>query len=360
MLAQGSHLRLRFLLLAAVLAGLSLGCTRYIGTASSTYYQTTLPFPGASVGLENILESVKQIRVTVAYETHLFSEDNAPLDTGVRDRAFFAQAEETRTADQTRIATAAVVSQSERKVVLLTARHVVQHPDTVVEYFERTQEGPLTHSSPRRIRSISILTRQTNLVIGLPDVHPFVVLAEDDRTDIALLGSEYPEDYDPNELKILSATIGESDRLAWGTFVYVLSYPLGYRMVTQGIVSFPSEEPRRSFAIDGPGGPGMSGGLVLAIRGIGQDPQELQWVGMVLAAATEAEQRLGPEEGAETEYEPWLPYEGPIYLKEVRRPHHGIVLSVPMHAIRRFIEEHRSDLQELGYGLPRLGLGFEH
>jgi hypothetical protein len=226
----------------------------------------------------------------------------------------------------------------------------------LVDFFPPKEPPPEGWGEKRRIQSVSILVERITWVVGLPELGSVEVLASDNEGDLVFLGVEYPEERVRRDLPVLDVPLGDPARLSWGSFVYVLGFPAGYRMVTRGIVSDPRDESdlTRSFTIDGVWNRGMSGGLVLAIRG---DGGGLEWVGLARAAAVGTERRLVPEEGAETQYEPWVPYDGRIYLEETQRILYGITLSISLTAIRRFADQYRDRLGEQGYALSRFRAG---
>ena len=218
------------------------------------------------------------------------------------------------------------------------------------------REGKLADApATRRIRSVGILDSRENFVVGLPGLEPFRVLVHDVERDLAFLGVQYPRDAELADLRVLRVGSGDSRRLAWGSHVYMLGYPAGYRMVTQGIISDPEADLAASFVVDGLGHEGMSGGPIFGVRGEGES---LEWVGVARATAVSTEERLVPEAGSEV-LDPWTPYRGPIYLRPVSRPHLGITLSTSIRQIRAFAEESRDRLREMGYAQPRpLSSGF--
>ena len=68
----------------------------------------------------------------------------------------------------------------------------------------------------------------------------FDVLAIDNLNDIAILGSEINEG-DLDRVKVFPYPSGKSKELEWGSFVYIMGYPLGLQMITRGIVSNPTK-----------------------------------------------------------------------------------------------------------------------
>jgi hypothetical protein len=328
------------------------GCARPIEVerGPQAYYQTAFPRYDSSTELERILESVGRISVTTIYENYVFPEDAAPLETEPITPTVLAQAVDTVTVDRSRAATAVLLTRRSRNLLLLTADHAVQFPDTIVQFFGRRTVPELGDPPVRRIRSIAILRQRSNWLVGFPELAPFEVLARDELNDLAFLGSRIPTDTPPETVRELPVEMGNAGRLSWGSFVYVVGYPAGYPMVTRGIVSDPRAEISRSFVVDGLWNEGMSGGLILGVRG---NDETLEWVGMARAAAAQTERRLAPPEGAHEDLDPLEPYLGPIFLEEVRRIQYGITLSVPVSVIREFGSRHRSELEARGFRVPR-------
>ncbi|MEX2466088.1 MAG: serine protease [Gemmatimonadota bacterium] len=335
--------------LLAVLAWTS-ACapSRVIEMGPSSGYRAAFPTMDMSGQLSSAFRAVKQLQVSVDYRVYSFAEDDAPSGLDLEREDVVARAAATTTVSETRRATAVIVSRSSRGILLLTAAHAVFRPDTIIEYF-----GPPTRVAVdprRRIRSISIKDVQTNWVLGLPGTRPFAVLAWDAAEDVALIGFRHAGADDLSRAWPLEVPAGDPDDLVPGSFVYVLGYPGGYRMVSRGVAT-PKDDGRDGFVIDGNWNQGVSGGAVLAMRGT---DEALEWVGMARAAAAVSEQRFVPAEVDAEQYDPAVPYEGPIFLEDMLRIQYGVTLSVSMTTIRAFIDGHRAELVRLGYDVPRL------
>jgi len=326
------------------------GCVRYVNEEAlpQAYYRTGSPRRDVSRDLERILEWVLQIRVVATYTTYVYSSEDPPTIGQLRRTGVIEGAESVRVLDRSRSATAVLVSRSDRRLLFLTAGHAVHVPDSVASFLDAEEGGLADAPDTRRVRSIGILRSRENFVVGLPGLEPFRVLAHDAERDLAFLGMQYPPDEDLTRVRVLSAEPGDSRRLSWGSHVYMVGYPAGYRMVTQGIVSDPETDLAASFVVDGLGHEGMSGSPIFAVTG---DNESLEWVGVARAAAVAMEEELVAERGAEV-HDPWIPYRGPIYLRPVARPHLGITLSTSIRQVQAFISEHRNRLREMGYALP--------
>jgi hypothetical protein len=120
-------------------------------------------------------------------------------------------------------------------------------------------------------------------------------------------------------------------------------------MVTRGIVSEPNRTADHAFLMDGLFNRGISGGLILGVRG---DTNELEWVGLAASAAGGAEYRLTPERRLVEEEGLILPYEGPVYLERLARIDYGITFAVPSTAVLRLLRQARVTVAQ-GEAPPR-------
>ncbi|HUE96143.1 MAG TPA: serine protease, partial [Longimicrobiaceae bacterium] len=362
--------RLPLLLAACAAAIPTAACAGHRGflavPGEHAFYQTAFPTWDTSATLRRTFESVRRIQISATYDTYTFARERAPTEGELGSPDLLRGAMDTTSLSQERAATAVVLSRSAGNVALLTANHALELPDTIVRFFG--QEGglvgaPTAPGGSRLVESVSIKRHQTNWVVG-ESLETFEILARDSVRDLALIGVREPVELprpgpiagarleeQPRRTPVLALPAGDSDRLSWGSFVYVLGYPKGYPMVTRGIVSAPERRPLGSFLVDGLWNRGMSGGLILAVRG---DGRGLEWVGIARGASSTSEARLVPDEGAEPRGNVRQPYDGQIFLEEYRSIDYGITLSVPIADIRRFLAERRTALGQQGYVLPRI------
>jgi len=310
------------------------------------HYQTASPVNDVSGQLEEAFRAVKRILVTGVYDHYRFSPETAPLEGDSLGDAVFALAVDTFRSSNSRGASAVQIASTTRGVTLVTNNHAVSFPDTVVQYADEVWTGHAKARGRRPIAEISVKRNQYNLVQERMTSQPFEILARDASSDLALLGAAYPTDAEVSPVPVLSVRAGDSDRLSWGSFVYVLGYPGGYPMVTRGIVSDPRGQTTSSFLIDGLWNEGISGGPILAVRG---DDGSLEWVGIARAAAGKTEPRLVPDPEALQDPERRLVYEGRIYLEDVQQILYGISFAVPLNTIRAFIDRNRDDLRHRGW-----------
>ena len=341
--------------LAFLFASLALGgCTRYVGVDSDlgpqAYYRTGFPVSDVSEALERVTASVVMIFVQRTYETYLFAEDNAPTALDLRRPGGDVRvlAIDTLSSNETIASSGVVLASMPRRVTILATDHATHFPDTIIDYFDADESGGGgLDPDQRAIERISIKAQQANTVSGARYVDPFDVLARNPGEDLALIGVTFTNDVDAGDRPASRLTSGDPGRLSLGSLVYVIGHPAGRQMVTHGIVG--DRGPNSSFLTDGLWNEGMSGAPIMAVRGEGD---ALEWVGIALAASARTEHRLVAADAAERTQDPRRPYGGPIYLQPVQQIRYGIIFSVPVTTIHRFLDEHRSLTNDRGYPLP--------
>jgi hypothetical protein len=312
------------------------GCsTRYVVTdrGPQAYYQTGFPILDTSAEIERIFRSVKRLQVTGYYNTFRFAQEDAITHSDLRLRETYDRAIEQFRFDHTKTGTATVIGRLGNTFTLITNEHVTRFPDTLVVYYA-DHPASAARSQRRRVESVSIRVRQHSLVIDLPEPSPFRVLARDSANDIATVVVDVADAAAADLIPVLRVPMGDPSRLVWGSFVYVIGYPRGFRMVTRGIVSDPNRTRDHAFLVDGLFNRGISGGLILAVRG---DTGSLEWVGMAHAASAQVEYLLMPERRELEDYGMLVPYEGGLYIERATRIDYGITFSVSMTLIQRFL-----------------------
>lgn len=330
----------RWLLICCAMP-LAAGCTRQYtvsDTGPQAYYQTGFPIRDTSMELERIARSVRRIGITGSYTTYRFAREDSVTDASVRDPATLARARERYAFDHSKAGTATIIATNPLGMTLLTNDHVTRTPDTLIVHFGDRPDGRQAAARRGHVESISIRHRQHNVVLGLPEALPFTIVARDSANDLALIRVSLADADERPGIHVLRATMGDAARLSWGSFVYVLGYPKGYRMVTRGIVSDPGYKDDDAFLLDGLFNRGISGGLILAVRG---DTGALEWVGVASTAAAQTEYKLVPENREVQEEGLLVPYEGRFYLEQSARIEYGITFPVSSTAIRRFLRTAR-------------------
>jgi len=286
------------------------------------------------------LPSIRMLSSIGFYRQADFSSpDIWPVDRPITDR-IWRVADTVTTFSQSVVGTGTVLQYSLNRIALLTSAHVVTFDDTLTTYYLRDGE-------PVGVRTFAVKIRQRNYVADIPGAGSLEILARNDRDDIAIVGETV--DTRGAMIPVFPLPTGRGDDLTWGSFVYVVGYPVGLRMVSSGIVSQPRRDDQNAFLTDVVFNRGMSGGAVLAARSGGAS---LEWVGIVTSASANTEYILAPNsEKLRDDLTSGEPYEGEILVKRDQRIRYGVTIAVSIDAIRKLARENRASLVRRGYHL---------
>ncbi len=305
------------------------------------YYQTAYPVHDTSDDLARIFLSVKQVTFTADYRTYEFAEGSGVTDADLRAGRYQERADSIYSENVTKAGTAAVVARAGDRLTLLTVEHVTRFPEVRIEYWEGGPSGGPA-GAPGRVASVSVKTWERGTLLPPAGPSPLEVVARDEQNDLALLAARLGELSDTTRYSVLDVPEGDARRLSWGSFLYVVGYPRSTPMVTRAIVSSPDKDGRGGFVTDGLWNEGISGGLVLGVRG---DCGDLEVVGLARAGAAEREIRLRPDTTALGEGSELRRYDGPLYVQSSLRIQYGISLPVSMSVVREFLVRHGVSLR---------------
>ncbi len=310
-------------------------------TIADGRYDSEFPTRPVSPALKQVLESVHFLNSVAYYRGYeiplekRFTRRGAPLETIKRVAAyemFF---------NRTASGTATVIYAQGRHLALLTCNHVINFPDTLYTYYV-DENGIATPY----LQNIAIKQRQENYIPDLLFANQLEILAADPHLDIAILGQELPRD-PIRPIRVFNFPLGKARELDWGTVLYLIGFPKGFKMVTTGIVSSPNRDRNFGFLVDAPFNKGFSGGIALALR---DGPPHFELVGIINAVSADRITYLAPESGAlQKEYRPGSPYEGTPIVKEETRINYGVTFGIAIEKVQELLESHRDFLEKRGY-----------
>ena len=224
-------------------------------------YDSEFPSSPTSVELNKISESVYLLSTMAFYKSYKYGYDSKlKLDMIKKEKEIENNAMEIFFSHKPAVGTATVICNESGKIVVLTCAHIINYPDTIITYFNKNGG-----KNSEYIQNISIKTHQNNNIIGIPDGNNFEIIAIDNKNDLAILGKSYKSSPFEN-IPVFSHLKGNADDLDWGSFVYVIGFPKGLKMISTAIVSNPQQKNKYVFNIDASFNRGSSGGLVIAIR----------------------------------------------------------------------------------------------
>ena len=303
-------------------------------------------YPSIPVGneIEKIIATVKLVSSLSFYKQYYFTSEQKitldKLERGLKDNEKSAIIVE-----QPASGTATIIHSDINQVALLTCAHTISSPDTIIYYFLREDGKP----SPI-IESVGVKVRQSLNVIGLPRGEKITILASDSELDLAILGKRLSVNT-PIAPKAFSYPIGSAKELQWGTFVYLIGFPHGKKMITNTIVSNPNPSKKNNFIINATMYKGVSGGIILALRD-GVPNFELVGIANALSAQQYIKLIPAPLLNIDT-INPTQPYNGEIFLDREIKIIDGITFAIPAETIKIFLDKSRKELAAKGYRIGK-------
>lgn len=333
--------------IALILGLVLVSCTKKIfqtayPTLSDGRYDSEFPYKNCSRELQEISESVNRVFCNSLYKSYSFSLEQKIIPTSITDR-LLTTASAITDLKTTVSGTATVIYAQDDRLALLTCAHVVLKPDTLISYF-----APDLNSPEKFIQTVGIKQQHQILVANMPEDGLFEVLLADEQADIALLGKKLKSPVAAS-ISVLNYPFGTARELEWGSFVYVIGYPMGYKLISKGIVSQPDRDKKGGFLTDALFNPGLSGGILLAVR---DGVPNFEVVGITTSAAAEIETVLVPERGKS--YDETVPYQGKIYVSSKKTINYGITKAISAESILELIRENREYLLKKGYDFKNL------
>jgi hypothetical protein len=252
----------------------------------------------------------------------------------------FSSTTETVKNSEASTGTATLIYYENNRIALLTCAHIFHYPDTIFSYFD--DNDPY---SKDYLQGISVKSRQMIFFRGFPEGNSLEILASDIEKDLAIIGRV--TEGNVSNLSVFPYKLGHSEELEWGSFVYMMGFPMGYEMITKGIISRPEPFSEDSFLLDAVANEGFSGSIVIAIKdGI----PNFELVGIGQSASVTYDNVLVPEDpGLKLQFNPNVPYEGDLYVDRRKNLNYGVTYGVSTSAIRKFFKDNRQKLEEMGY-----------
>jgi len=304
-------------------------------------YDSEFPYKSTSDELNKISETIQRVNTTAFYKIYLFDEKDNFLLNDLKNKKLTDVAAKEALADNSSSGTAVTVYSENGNVALLTCAHTITFPDTIIAY----KYDDLGFETDY-LESISIKEKQVIYVAGFPEGSQVEVLAIDNHSDIALIGKKYGAQkriFFPS----FNYPLGKAKEVEWGTFVYLVGYPINFKIITKAIVSSPRRDNEGSFLVDAVINPGFSGGLVMAIR---DGVPNFELIGMVQWVPEEEESLIYPENlKTKSSYNPIVPYEGNLYVRKHSSIRYGIAKIIPVESVMTFLNQNKLYLNEKGF-----------
>lgn len=305
---------------------------------SQSYYTKTATKSDIDGWISDNLELVAKIQATVFYRTYLFDTTRKLTRDSLADKELSDYSIGTQTHNESSSGTAVVLAESQKKVALLTANHIVNYPDTLWHNYE---QSPGNRSEI--IEAVSVNIRNSYSAFVGERYGSAELMLESNQDDLAVLSTQFEVE---SSLLPVSIQAGNSDRLRWADFVYAIGYPKGTKMITGGIVSKTNRLHADGFSTDISFNRGFSGGIVLAVNRKNSTPE---WVGMLTSATADITYDVVAREMTLEEYSPDMPYTGPVFVKRKSKINYGMTHAVSIKQIRSFLRNNKTTLQNNGF-----------
>ncbi|NQU28358.1 MAG: hypothetical protein HQ528_08735, partial [Candidatus Marinimicrobia bacterium] len=180
-------------------------------------YDSEFPYRSSSKQLEEISSTVNMLNVIVFYRNYIFAESNEFSLAEIKNGDAEKLADELINYNTTASGTATTIYYQDQRLGLLTCAHIVDFQDTVYTFYDKAKTI---------VRSMAIKDRQINYVSNLPEGDNMDIVLLDSDLDIALMGKRLQtEPVFP--ISVFKYPFGKARELEWGSFVYLMGYPIG-------------------------------------------------------------------------------------------------------------------------------------
>lgn len=313
---------------------------------STPYYRILDPVWDPQKDFEHAKNVIKRIQTTTYYTTYFFDSDQHISRKILQFQKVQKLSRNKRDFVDSGTGTAIALTKSLERILLITCDHVVDANDTIYVYRDNKLK---TFDSP--LKSVSILNKVDYLLFDSPELSSFTVLATEPENDLALIVGRLPDNKNnPYYIETLKFELGTEKRMRWGSIIYAFGFPMGFKMMTKGLVSDPQKESHFYILSDIQFNPGISGGLVLAING---ETNKFEWVGLASSASSTAEFVLSPKTNALNEQEDFQIYTDTIFVQRKKNINYGITRSVKATIVKDFLKKSKKAADGLGLDVTK-------
>lgn len=331
------------ILILSLLSGcISLGKTVVTGSQiTDGRYDSEFPSTPTSKELNKIISSVKLINSLTFYKQYFFALSDSILLPAVQSDKFKHKALSTIISEKPASGSALIIYADAHKSALLTCAHTVFEPDTIVSYYQTAHGIALPF-----VQRVDIKMRQQLNIIGLPRGGRVQIEALDKTSDLAVLSKSIAAQAGLPPI-VFNYPWGSAAELDWGTFVYLIGFPNGKKMISTSIVSSPRRNKRNDFIINSTMYRGVSGGIIIALR---DGVPHFELVGIANALPARSGIKLQPEAHINSKtVNPSQPYTGTIYLNREVSIIPGITYAISIETVKQFMERNREQLLKKGF-----------
>jgi S1-C subfamily serine protease len=292
----------------------------------SGQYESVFPDDRARQQFNEMSGSVIRLTSYVNYQLSIFENGSQVTLDIAEDTSVLAKIRARDNRNESFNGTAFIIAQDDSSLFLVTCAHTVTFPDTIISW-----DNKADNNGNRFL--LSIARKSSSLVqASFPErAIRMKILCIDESSDLALLQTEEIT----GNVNPLSAAQKLCTTLQWGDRLWIAGFPTGRFMLTTGLAGKPGSD--GIFATDAPLSEGYSGSPVMVYD---IEAKSFGLAGVARSVPAKALYVLKPEfEIHEAQYNPTIPYTGPVYAATDYKSVAGVSLIVTSERVISLMQE---------------------
>lgn len=305
-------------------------------------YDPTVGNANPSEELNRISKSIKLINSIAFYKKYSFPSTSNYRLKDINKNVLEDFSTSISTFNKDASGTAIIIAQNSNSVLLISSAHILTFPDTLISYYSYK-----SGIKSEYVESISFKVGSSNYA-SFTQSGELDIISINEEIDVAILSGKLKSNSNI-ELSVFPYKFGNSSELDWGTFAYVMGFPLHNKSITTGTISKPEKSNQKFFVIDVSANRGSSGSPVIAIRdGI----PNFELVGMISWVPSDKYLFLQPSQLQNNQqYQPDTKYTGDLFIGENEIIRYGITKAVMIDEIKKFILDKKDLLNQNGFNV---------
>lgn len=313
-----------------------LACSLQCSSSSPSITRDLTNQEDARLNAFNQLErSILKITCSAFYENHYFAP---PAQDQQNDSSQSLLIDKKLTTNSV-AGTGLFIMEHAHKILILTCFHVFDFEDTVKTFYLNKNRQPTTS-----LQSLSIKYGQIIYVSHKDGTNSQgKIISVDRENDIALIETEAIT----NKLAEapFQGIFSDKTDIKFGKEIYVFGFPKGMFLITRGLAS-PSKY-KNKFITDIAFNKGFSGGIAISFDNASAN---YNYLGMAHATAYDSQVILVPSDNSQDlGYYKDIPYQGDVYISELKMINYGITFVIKSQAIQDFLKRESNKLKGYGY-----------
>lgn len=296
-------------------------------------FESVFPDDQAKQQFREMSSSVIRLTSYVNYQLSIFENGSMVTLDIAEDTSVLTRMRARVNRNESFSGTAFIIAQDDSSLFLLTCAHTVSFPDTIITWDNKADENGN--------RFVLCIARKSASLVqaAFPErAARMKVVNIDKSSDLALLQTQKMA----GSVNPLSAVHKLCTNLQWGDKLWIVGFPTGRFMLTNGLAGMPGND--GIFATDAPLSEGYSGSPVMVYD---IEAKRFGLAGVARSVPAKTLYVLKPEFGIhEMQYNPAVPYTGPVYAETDYRNVAGVSLVVPSDKVFSLMREAGFSLKE--------------